>query len=92
MLTRFEHGPGNPIPEAEQIIDKPKKLSSRRQEPELALALILPGCHPAESCQVQLQKDEISGLRQTTAKVAVLQAEEIEATTPQSVDGGSKTY
>ena len=63
MWTRFEHGPGNLVPEAEQIIDRPKKLNGRRQEPELDLALIPLGCHPAESCQVKLQTDAISGLQ-----------------------------
>ena len=63
LWTRFEQGPGNPIPEAEQIIDRPKKLNGRRQEPELDLALIPLGCHPAGSCQVKLQTDAISGLQ-----------------------------
>ena len=63
MWTRFEHGPGNQFPEAEQEIDMHQKLSSRRQEPELDLALTLPGCHPAELCQVKLQKDATSGLQ-----------------------------
>ena len=45
------------------MIDKHKKLCSRRQEPELDLALMPLGCHPAESCQVKLQTDAISGLQ-----------------------------
>ena len=45
------------------MIDKHKKLSSRRQEPELDLDLTPPGCHPAELCLVKLQKDATSGLQ-----------------------------
>ena len=45
------------------MIDKHKKFSSRRQEPEWDLDLTLPGCHPAELCQVKLQKDATSGLQ-----------------------------